>query len=213
MQRLSEGAPLVLASASPRRRELLALLGVRFDVVAADIDEAIAAESPRALVETLARQKALAVATRLPSSLVLGADTVVVLDGHVLGKPGDPSEARAMLAALRGRSHEVSTGVALVRGEFSRVSSVTTAVWMRAYSDLEVDRYVARGPSDDGPYDKAGSYALQDATFAPVAEASGCVCSVIGLPLWTVRQALRGAGVETSVPPLARCAGCPEQQR
>ncbi len=202
------GAALVLASASPRRRELLAFLGVAFEVEPADIDEAIASESPRALVTTLALEKALAVQARRTDAVVLGADTVVVLDGRVLGKPADEAQARGMLEALRGRTHEVHTGVALVAGARRLVRSVTTEVRMRAYTDLEIERYVQRPPSEGGPYDKAGAYALQDTTFAPVAEATGCVCSVIGLPLWTVHLALRDAGIEAAAPPLEPCATC-----
>lgn len=210
---------MVLASASPRRRELLALLGVPFEVVPADIDEGLEAESPRALVEALALAKARAVLGRLPAAqaagvVVVGADTVVALGARVLGKPGDEAEARATLAALRGRTHEVHTGVAVLAGPVRLVCSVTTEVRMRAYSEIEVSAYVARRPPAngpyDGPYDKAGAYALQDATFAPVAEARGCVCSVVGLPLWAVHDALGRAGVESAWPPLERCAACPE---
>jgi septum formation protein len=144
---------------------------------------------------------------------VLGADTVVALDGRVLGKPRDAGEARAMLGALRDRSHIVVTGLALlVDGPVDGRESVTSArteVRMRAYDDAAVEAYVARTAIEDGPYDKAGAYAIQDATFHPVAETNGCVCSVIGLPLWPVQSMLRSAGIETGAPPLARCAGCP----
>lgn len=181
-------------------------------MVAADIDEERQAASPSALVETLALDKALAVAAQQPAGAddaVLGADTVVALGTRILGKPADAEEAREMLGALRGRTHEVSTGVALVLGDTREVRSVTTEVRMRGYSDAEIDAYVARTAREDGPYDKAGAYALQDVTFAPVAESRGCVCSVIGLPLWTVHTALAGAGFAVSPPPLERCSGCP----
>lgn len=207
---MSEDQPrLVLASASPRRRELLGQLGVPFEVVPSDIDESLTADTPRALVEALALAKAAVVAEAHPTRLVLGADTVVSLGARILGKPRDETEARAMLEALRGRTHEVTTGVALLGGGIRLVTSVDTEVVMRAYSDAELDAYVARHPPEDGPYDKAGAYALQDPVFAPVAEARGCVCSVIGLPLWTTARLLTEAGLEPARPALERCARCP----
>lgn len=205
---------LVLASASPRRRELLALLGVPFEVVPADIDEARDAPSPSALVELLALEKARAVQALHPSDVVLGSDTVVVLEGRILGKPTDAEDARAMLAALRGRTHEVTTGLAVLSADRAPlVTSVTTEVRMRTYSEAEVGAYVSRGWDADGPLDKAGAYAIQDAVFAPVEATTGCVCSVVGLPLWTVRRLLGEVGVEAGAPSLPRCAGCPEAGR
>ncbi len=204
---------LVLASASPRRRELLALLGVPFDVVAADIDEAAAGASPQALAQRLALEKALTVQARHPARAVLGADTVVALGARILGKPAGAAQARTMLEALRGRVHEVTSGVALVRRDQRLVTSVTTEVRMRDYSDAEIGAYVERQPPAvgpyDGPLDKAGAYAIQDATFAPAAEARGCVCSVIGLPLWTAHGSLRACGLDPQPPPLERCRVCP----
>ncbi|MCC6236977.1 MAG: septum formation protein Maf [Dehalococcoidia bacterium] len=204
----------MLASASPRRRELLALLGVPFEVVPADIDEARDAPSPSALVELLALEKARAVQALHPSDVVLGSDTVVVLEGRILGKPTDAEDARAMLAALRGRTHEVTTGLAVLSADRAPlVTSVTTEVRMRTYSEAEVGAYVSRGWDADGPLDKAGAYAIQDAVFAPVEATTGCVCSVVGLPLWTVRRLLGEVGVEAGAPSLPRCAGCPEAGR
>lgn len=214
----SDPPALVLASASPRRRELLALLGVPFEVVPADIDEALDAPSPTALVETLALEKARAVRALRPSAVVVGSDTVVVLDGRILGKPTDAEDARATLSALRGRSHEVTTGLAVLsRVRAPLVTSVTTVVRMRTYSEAEVSAYVSRGRDADGPYDgpydKAGSYAIQDPVFAPVEATIGCVCSVIGLPLWTAQRLLCEVGFDAGAPPLPRCAGCPEAGR
>ena len=211
---LDDPPALVLASASPRRRELLALLGVPFEVAPADLDEALDAGSPTALVETLALEKGRAVQALRPSAVVVGSDTVVVLDGRVLGKPTDAEHARGMLSTLRGRTHEVTTGLSVLSpGRAPLVTSVTTVVQMRTYSAAEVSAYVSRGRDADGPYDKAGSYAIQDAVFAPVEATVGCVCSVIGLPLWTARRLLGEVGVETEAPPLPRCAGCPEADR
>jgi septum formation protein len=206
------GPRLILASASPRRRELLTLLDVRFEVVAADIDETPAGADPARLAERLALEKARVVASRLTPgdrAAVIGADTVVALDGRVLGKPRDAEDVRAMLGALRGRTHEVITALALVVDGRATIEAVRTEIRMREYDDAEVAAYVARDALEDGPYDKAGAYAIQDETFHPVAEAIGCVCSVIGLPLWRTHSLLRSAHIEVAEPPLERCAGCP----
>lgn len=201
--------PLVLASASSRRRELLAALDVPFDVRPSTDEERSDASSPDAVVRELALSKATAVAALAPESAVLGADTTVVLDGQSLGKPTDAAEAASMLRALRGRTHDVFTGIAVVDGETARVGHVVTGVVMRAYSDGEIDRYIAGG----SPFDKAGAYAIQDGDFAPVERHEGCECSVIGLPLWTARRLLReAADIEGVPPPFERCAGCPERE-
>ena len=196
---------IVLASASPRRRELLPALGVTFEVIPADIDESGEDADAARLARDLARRKALAVAADRPADTVIGADTIVVLEGRQLGKPADATEARAMLEALRGRTHHVVTGVAVIANGAEATEAVTTAVTMRDYSDDEVTRYIARGE----PFDKAGAYAVQDAEFAPAAAVEGCRCAVIGLPLWTLRRLLLGAGVEAGPPELPDCLGCP----
>jgi septum formation protein len=189
---------LVLASASPRRRELLARAGLAFEVVPADIDElARPGERPEALVERLAREKAAAVARRVgpaPSRLVLGSDTVVALDGDVLGKPRDAADAEALLARLVGRTHRVWTGVAVAASSAptalaSRV--VGSLVRMRAASADEIRRYVATGE----PLDKAGAYALQGEGRRFVLEVTGSETNVIGLPLDETLALLRDAGL------------------
>jgi len=198
---------LVLASASPRRRELLATLGIPFEVVAADVDETSVQRDPVRLAESLALLKARAVARRHPADVVIGSDTVVALDRRLLGKPTDATEARAMLHALRDRAHEVVTGLAVVvwdRGT-EVVDHQRTAVVMRAYTEAECEAFIARGE----PFDKAGGYAIQDAEFRPVARIEGCECAVIGLPLWTLRRLLHEASVEAAAPALDRCAKCP----
>jgi septum formation protein len=193
---------LILASASPRRRALLAILGISFRVAAADIDErARPGESPAALVTRLAETKALTVARRgvAASGLrqgttptrsgppVLAADTEVELNGAVLGKPADDDAARSMLLALRDRPHRVLTGLALADGDRIAWSSVVeTTVWMRPYTDDEIAAYIASGR----PLDKAGAYGIQDAEFQPVARIEGCYTNVVGLPLCEVRRAL-----------------------
>ncbi|MYD64672.1 MAG: septum formation protein Maf [Chloroflexi bacterium] len=197
----------MLASASPRRRELLPALRVTFEVVPADIDESGDDEDAARLARDLAVRKARAVAAGRPADTVIGADTIVVLEGRQLGKPADAVEARAMLEALRGRTHHVVTGVAVI-GDGEATEAVTTAVTMRDYSDAEVARYIERGE----PFDKAGAYAVQDPEFAPAAAVEGCRCAVIGLPLWTLRRLLLDAGVAAEPPTLPGCLGCPHRE-
>jgi septum formation protein len=193
--------PLVLASASPRRRALLATLGWPFEVVVGDVDEsAAAAESGLALARRLAAAKAAAVAVARPDAVVLAADTVVSLDGRVYGKPSSSAEAHRMLWELRGRRHAVITGVCVLRaGGAPHVEAACTAVWMRPYTDAEIAAFVASGES----FDKAGAYAIQDPTFRPVARIVGCFTNVVGLPLCITRTLLRAAGL-----PLAPTADC-----
>jgi septum formation protein len=187
---------LVLASASPRRRELLLRAGIAFEVIPAEIDEApLPGEPAGALVERLAREKALAVARRLggaPARLVLGSDTVVVLDGDVLGKPHDARHAEALLRRLAGRTHLVLTGVAVAASDGLAVRSTTVAsrVTMRAASDEEIRRYVATGE----PLDKAGAYALQGEGRRLVDSVEGSESNVIGLPLDETLALLRAVG-------------------
>jgi MAF protein len=187
---------LLLASASPRRRELVRLLGRRYKVTSADIDETPGeAESPESLTARLATTKALTVARRSEAAggIVLAADTVVVLDGVILNKPADQHEALLMLTGLRGRDHRVLTGVAMAaRGELAWASTVETTVWMREYTLAEIARYIASGL----PLDKAGGYGIQDGAFRPVERIDGCYPNVVGLPLCEVELAL------TTVEPL-----------
>ena len=198
---------IVLASASPRRRELLPALAVAFEVIPAGVDESGEDEDAARLARALALRKARAVAASRPGDAVIGADTIVVLDGSRLGKPRDAAEARAMLGALRARAHEVVTGVAVVASGVEATASATTAVTMREYADAEVARYVARGE----PFDKAGGYAVQDLEFAPAATVDGCRCAVIGLPLWTLRRLLLDAAIEALPPGLPDCLACPHR--
>ena len=196
----------VLASASPRRRELLAALGLEFVVSPTDVDESSEEPDPRCRASQLALRKARAAAAAHPSAPVIAADTIVVLEGRVLGKPDGTAEAAAMLGALRGRRHEVVSAVAVASEGRDAIEAATTAVTMRDYGDDEIARFIARGE----PFDKAGGYAVQDAEFAPAASVDGCLCAVIGLPLWTVRGLLaRVVGLETAPPALERCAACP----
>ncbi len=183
--------PLILASRSPRRRKLLAQLGLDFEVHPSDLDEnAMNHRLPEQLVEQLALEKARAVATRFPEALTLGADTIVVLDGDVLNKPADEAEARAMLRRLSGRTHTVYTGVALVHPASRRevVDYEATQVTFAPLTDAEIDAYVATG----SPLDKAGAYGIQDdygAVF--IRRIEGDYYNVVGLPLHRLYRMLR----------------------
>ena len=181
---------LVLASASPRRRELLAAAGVECDVALANVDETrLAGEAPAAYVERLARQKADAVAARYPGRPVLGADTAVVVGDDVLGKPADGGGAVRMLRQLSGRAHEVVTGLALVWRDrvFSEV--VRTTVWMADLSADDIAWYVASGE----PMDKAGGYAIQGLASRFIPRIDGSYSNVVGLPVATFVQMLKRA--------------------
>jgi MAF protein len=201
---------LILASASPRRRELLARLGLPFDVAEPRIDEGAATGRPERVARRLAAAKARAVAGMRPDAVVLAADTVVAHRGALLGKPRDPSEAAAMLSRLRGRSHRVVTAVAVLAPGRRRplAAHAVTRVTMRRYTDGDIDASIARGD----PFDKAGAYAVQDERLSPVARYQGCYCNVVGLPLWTAVPLLAAAGLDmtaTVVDLLPQCAGCP----
>ena len=183
---------LVLASASPRRRELLGQLGLSFEVSAADIDETPQrGEAAAAYVLRLAREKAQAVVTRHPGAWVLAADTTVVLGDELLGKPRDPAEAREMLGRLSGRTHEVHTGVALAGPAAEHSTVVRTRVTFRPLSAGEIAWYVGTGE----PLDKAGSYAVQGKGGFLVAAVEGSPTNVIGLPLGETLELLARAGL------------------
>jgi len=205
--------PLVLASGSPRRHEYLALLGAPFRIQAPDVpEEPQPGERPTDLALRLSLAKAEAVAARFPEDLVLAADTIVVLEGRVLGKPADPAEAVAMLRALGGREHVVYTALALVRGRdgLRRRDLAGTPVRMAPYTEEEIARYVATGD----PLDKAGAYAIQAEGFSPVERFRGCYANVVGLPMCHLYRTLGTLGYKTPVHPLDACPlaaaqGCP----
>lgn len=193
---------LVLASGSPRRRQLLAALGLDFTVGVADIDETpFPGEPPDVLVCRLCTAKAAAVAERYPGKIVLAADTLVVLDGAVLGKPANPLEAAAMLAALRDRVHVVYTALCVMNGRDTETRVSSTDVKMRAYTDTEIETYVATGD----PLDKAGAYGIQDPEFAPVESWDGCYSAVMGLPMGLAAEMLERAGVQAPVGVISGC--------
>jgi septum formation protein len=185
---------LILASGSPRRRQLLSLLGLPFVIKASHIDEAqLVGEPPAALVARVSQAKARAVTDVRSDELVVAADTIVVLDGRVLGKPDDAEEAIDMLRNLRGRAHTVLSGVAVWHPDSRRIQRELgeSTVWMREYTDDEIATYVASGD----PLDKAGAYAIQHPGFDPVSHVEGCSLSVMGLPLCHLGRALREFGV------------------
>ena len=195
---------LILASSSPRRQDLLQRLGVRFEVATADIDETQQPGEPATdLVQRLAREKVQTVAVRLPGRAVLGADTIVVLDGEVLGKPAGEDEATTMLRRLRGRPHAVWSALYAWNPALDRSAAALneTVVWMRPYGDDEIAAYVASGD----PLDKAGAYAIQHPGFAPVEKISGCYSGVMGFPLGDVAQALRAIGIDVPRQPSNAC--------
>jgi septum formation protein len=178
---------LVLASASPRRAEILRGVGWQFEVEATDIDETLrAGESARAYVERLARAKAEDAARTRLFGLVVGADTTVVVDGAILAKPEDDADARRMLRCLRGRWHEVLTGVALVRAEDGRacVAHERTRVRFCEMTDAEVDWYVSTGEH----VDKAGAYAVQGRAALFIEGIEGDYWNVVGLPVRLVYE-------------------------
>jgi septum formation protein len=184
--------PVVLASASPRRRHLLARLGLTVDVRPADVDETPRPdERPEVLVERLAVAKAAAVAVPA-DALVVAADTVVVLDGEVLGKPTDPADARSMLARLAGRTHQVVTGVAVRHRGAQAVDRAVTDVVFRPLTAAEIEWYLDLGES----HDKAGAYALQGGGAVLVDHVAGSDTNVIGLPLALTVQLARRVGVD-----------------
>jgi MAF protein len=185
----------ILASQSPRRRELMQLLGFPFQVMVADADEdSITTPDPTRNVVQTARLKSKKIVEKLnpavfpPYTLILAADTTVAFAGEMLNKPANEQEARQMLRRLRDTQHEVHTGVVLFEpgsgGEWEGVS--TAVVTMRPYTDVEIDAYVATGD----PLDKAGAYAIQHPQFRPVAQLQGCYCNVMGLPICDLIRAL-----------------------
>jgi len=192
---LYHASVLILASESPRRRELLAVAGFEFTVRARPVAEIrAAAESPVAYVRRLAREKARAAQQAVQNAaresgdeIVLGADTVVVLGDRVLEKPVDAADARSMLRALSGREHVVITGICLVRADREMVDSESTRVHFVEWSDREIDDYVATGE----PMDKAGGYAIQGLASKFVDRIEGCYFNVMGLPLAMVYRHLR----------------------
>lgn len=181
----------VLASGSPRRKQLFALGDWNFEVIVADVDETpFENESPQEYVSRLAEAKARAIRSKVKNeAVIIGSDTTVVDSQEILGKPVDESDAKRMLKQLRGKTHQVLTGIAIyrVRDEKLVTDICATDVPMRNYSDAEIETYIKTGD----PMDKAGAYAIQHAQFQPVAFMNGCFAGVMGLPMCHVMRALK----------------------
>ncbi|MBI2934877.1 MAG: septum formation inhibitor Maf [Chloroflexi bacterium] len=187
---------IVLASASPRRRDLLEQIGLRFVIDAGDFAEQLPASSrnPEAVALDLACRKAAGVAARHPDSLIIGADTLVVLGHRVLGKPANPDEARKMLRRLGGRAHTVITGICILDSATNKALSraVQTRVWLKRLSPEEIDAYV----KSREPLDKAGAYGIQGLGSVIVKKIEGDYFNVVGLPLYALAEGLMEFGVE-----------------
>ena len=182
--------PVVLASSSPRRRELLGLLGLKPEVVPADIDESWRnGEAPLAHCERLAREKAIAV--HRPDSLVIAADTIVVVDGDILGKPKDATDAAAMLRRLSGREHLVHTAMAVAYRNHTASGVETTRVWFRSLDQATIQAYIATGE----PLDKAGAYGIQGYGAVIVERINGDYFTVMGLGLGKLASLWQDVGV------------------
>ncbi len=195
---------LILASNSPRRKQLLGLTGLDFRVIPASVDESpLEGEAPADYVLRLATSKARAVSSCSGAEgAVIAADTTGVDGDQILGKPVDAGEARRMLRQLRGRVHQVYTAVAVLHNEQLLAEVCCSAVPMRNYSDAELEAYMASGD----PLDKAGAYAIQHEGFAPVENFAGCYANVVGLPLCHLGRALLKAGMAlgVAIPPLCQ---------
>ena len=208
-----ESPSLVLASASPRRRELMADMGLRFDIMPADVDEdPLPGESPQAMVERLSREKALKVAGTMTEGFVIGADSTVVHLEESLGKPVDDDEARSMLRRLRGTTHNVCTGLTVVDAATgdALTASMTSEITLRDFTGDEIEASIATGT----PRDKAGAYAVQDTALSPAASWEGCYHNIVGLPTCRLLLMLRELGwtapADWTLPKGAACGlGCP----
>jgi len=181
---------LILASSSPRRRELLAAANIAFTVESLPVDESpIPGEFPATYAMRLALEKAQAVFARHPQSTVLGADTIVICDDHILGKPADAADAARMLRQISARSHQVTTAVAIISPRGTQVTSRTTTVTMREISDAEIAAYI----TTNEPMDKAGAYAIQGGAAPFITSVEGDYDNVVGLPTALVRKLLAQA--------------------
>lgn len=190
---------IILASGSPRRQQLLRDLGLVFQIITADIDETPHPdEDPIVLVRRLAESKAQAVAQKCSTSLIIAADTMVALENELLGKPTDEAHARQLLTQLRDRTHQVHSALSMVlldsNGTVTKQATRinTSTIYMRNYSNAEIEEYIASGD----PLDKAGAYAIQHPTFAPAAKLDGCISGVMGVALVDLIAMLADFGVE-----------------
>jgi septum formation protein len=217
LERTAQPARIVLASGSPRRRELLTELGLDFEVTPSNVDETeISGETPHEMVLRLSAVKAQAVADTLDDGYVIGADSTVVFQGRAVGKPVDADDARRMLRQLGGTRHHVSTGVTVIDAASGRslTDSMTGEVVLRELSDEEIENSIALGT----PMDKAGAYAIQDAELRPGELAGGCYTNVVGLPLCRLTEMMAELGCplppQWAMPAQSRCkTDCPFSAR
>lgn len=195
---ISENDPLILASESPRRKRLLEQLGLPFHAVPSDVEENELKGSPSAKASQLAEKKAKAVHSKSKDGWVLGADTIVVIDERVLGKPRDHDEARSMLSLLRGKEHKVITAFCLLNpaGDIAEAKAITTLVKIKRLTDDEIDAYVSTGEA----FGKAGGYAIQGIGAFMVEAISGSYTNVVGLPVCAVIKSLLAAGALNNFP-------------
>lgn len=197
----ASGPAIVLASQSPRRAHLLSMLGLTFEVMPADIDERYQpGEDPAAHAERLAREKVRAIAEARPDALVVGCDTVVEIDGHVLGKPRDADDAIAMLMRLQGRAHTVATGVAVAHAGTVRSAAEQVGVRFRSFDQRIAECYVATGEAGD----KAGAYGIQGFGATLVEHIDGDFFSVMGLPICRLIRLLEESGWRYEFPRLVQ---------
>jgi septum formation protein len=181
---------IILASTSPRRKQLLEILGLDFTVVPSEVEEILDPQlNPRQQVEALSKQKAEAVAQKYSDAIIIGADTMVALGNEVLGKPKDPQDARRMLKLLRGKMHTIVTGFTLidVKAQRTIVKSVETKVWFRKIEPAEIHAYIEK----EKPFDRAGSYSIQDMGSLFVDKIEGDYYGAVGLPLYTLAKELK----------------------
>ena len=185
---------VILASGSPRRRELLSALCSDFKIITADVDETCDEQDPEKLSESLARKKGIAVYEKLcaenspfAKSPIISADTVVFCDGEIMGKPTDESDAQRMLKKLSGKAHTVATGICVIKGGVPFSSSVTTKVFVDELTDTEIDSYISSGD----PFDKAGAYGIQGIFSKHISKIEGCYFNVVGLPVNALGKLLK----------------------
>jgi len=205
---------LILASASPRRRELLTQAGLTYTVQPADIDESrLPNEAPASYVQRLALEKAQAILARFPEATILGADTTVVLDGEIMNKPTGPADAERMLRALAGRTHQVHTGLAVVTASRALSHVETTNVTFAAISEADLATYIASGD----PLDKAGAYGIQGFAARWIPRIEGDYFNVVGLPIAATIRLLTAvlnapSAPETSLPARNKPASPPPER-
>ena len=213
---VSYPAELTLASASPRRQELMETLGLEFDIKPANLDETqLPGEIPVDMVRRLACEKAQVIAATLTSGLVIGADSTVVFEGEAVGKPVDDDDARRMLHQLSGTTHHVSTGITVVDAESGEFLSdaLTSQITLRILSEQEIESSIASGV----PKDKAGAYAVQDSELRPASDWQGCYNNIVGLPVCRLLEMLRELGYrfpdEWEIPDQITCDNnCPTKR-